>query len=60
MRGKFTEDLEIVQIENVWETWKGTHLESEFHLCLGSSIFIEDGGLVYMFFQESRNLSKQV
>lgn len=38
---------------SVWETQK--EMKSESHLCLGPAVFTEDGGLVHMSSQASRN-----
>ena len=57
MRSEFTEDTEYRYRQSGWETQKGKKCES--HPCLGSGVFIEDHGLVYMSSQESRNWLEQ-
>ena len=42
---------------SVWEIQKGKERES--HLCLGPGVFIEDGGLLYVYSQASKNWSEQ-
>lgn len=45
--------METVGNNSVWETQK--EMKSESHLCLGPGVFTEDGGLVPMSSQASRN-----
>ena len=57
MKVAFIEDLERADTDRASRRLR-KEKENESHLCLGSGVFTEDVGLVYMFCQASRNWSK--
>lgn len=56
VRVEFTEDTERADTDGVSGK---LGKERESHLCAGSGVFTEDGGLVYLSSQGSRNWSEQ-